>query len=151
VDGWKFLHAPIILTIHFKLVDLKNAASPIDAAHSYISSYFPNGGLRLLNVVFDLGTDGKIDILSAVNKVVKGCEYKKSCIVITNRTNDNGDVLVTEKTVESIFLTPSLRYCGHLLYCRRLEAAWRKRNAAGLRTPLDFSGVVIVTGFSDSE
>ncbi|KAG2138990.1 hypothetical protein DEU56DRAFT_330613 [Suillus clintonianus] len=86
-----------ILLIHFKLVGSGTPASPIDALHSYLSPYFPNGGLRMVEMVFDLGTNFKIDDYSQrcetiVNDVMEDRNYQTVSIAISNYTNDeNGD------------------------------------------------------------
>ncbi|KAG1775757.1 hypothetical protein EV702DRAFT_1046653 [Suillus placidus] len=85
------------LIVHFQLIGLEDTASLVDAARSYLASYFPDGRLRLSNVVFDLGTDDKTknysqECAKLVNDIMKDCGYQKLCIVITNHTNnDNGN------------------------------------------------------------
>ncbi|KAG1797360.1 uncharacterized protein HD556DRAFT_1440919 [Suillus plorans] len=91
------ISATPILIIHFKLVGFETTATPIDAVHSYLSPYFPNGGLRLVEVVFDLGTARKVDTYSwkceaPVKEIMEGRNYQRVCIAITDHTNDdNGD------------------------------------------------------------
>lgn len=88
------ISATPILIIHFKLVGFETTATPIDAVHSYLSPYFPNGGLRLVEVVFDLGTVRKRDTYSRkceilVNEIMGDRNYQRVCVAITDHTNDD--------------------------------------------------------------
>ncbi|KAG1728831.1 uncharacterized protein EDB91DRAFT_1160485 [Suillus paluster] len=81
--------APILI-VHFKLAGCGATASPIDATHTFLAPYFPHGGLRLVNVVFDLAD---IDYYSKqcvklVNDVMEDRKYEFVCIAITDHTND---------------------------------------------------------------
>ncbi|KAG1779365.1 hypothetical protein EV702DRAFT_1195328 [Suillus placidus] len=86
-----------VLILHFKVVGFENTASPVDAVYSYLRPYFPNGGLRLAEVVFDLSTSCKTDKYSQLceelmNDIMQDRDYQIVCLVITNHTNDeNGD------------------------------------------------------------
>ncbi|KAG1903369.1 uncharacterized protein F5891DRAFT_1185510 [Suillus fuscotomentosus] len=86
-----------VLIIHFKIVGSETTATPINTVHSYLSPYFSNGGLRLVDVEFDLGTAQKRDAYSEkcetlVKQVMGDRSYQIVCIAITNHTNDeNGD------------------------------------------------------------
>jgi hypothetical protein len=80
--------------IHFKLVGFEATVSPIDTVNSYLSSFFPNGGLRFIEVIFDLGTDAKLMTHSQqyeklANDVMDDCNYQSVCIAITDHTDDN--------------------------------------------------------------
>ncbi|KAG2088383.1 uncharacterized protein F5147DRAFT_781021 [Suillus discolor] len=82
-----------VLVIHFKLVGFEATASPIDAVNLYLSSFFVNGGLRFIEVTFDLGTDAKIMAYSQqyeklANDVMDDCDYQTVCIAITDHTDD---------------------------------------------------------------
>lgn len=69
-------------------------ASPIDTVNLYLSSFFPDGGLRFIEVIFDLGTDAKVIAYSQqyqklANDVMDDCNYQTVCIAITDHTDDN--------------------------------------------------------------
>ncbi|KAG2129402.1 uncharacterized protein EDB93DRAFT_1108692 [Suillus bovinus] len=88
------ISAKPVLVIHFKLVGFEATASPIDMVNSYLSSFFPNGGLRFIEVIFDLGTDAKIIAYSQqyeklAKEVMDDCNYQTMCIAITDHTDDN--------------------------------------------------------------
>ncbi|KAJ8597852.1 hypothetical protein M405DRAFT_211 [Rhizopogon salebrosus TDB-379] len=83
--------APVLI-IHFQLVNSAATGNPMDIMHSCLTPYFPRGGLRMLNVVFDLGTLHKIKDYSALytklaNDIIKE-NYQIVCIAITTHTDD---------------------------------------------------------------
>ncbi|KAG1899085.1 uncharacterized protein F5891DRAFT_1190278 [Suillus fuscotomentosus] len=86
-----------VLVIHFKIVGFEATASPIDTVNSYLSSFFLNGGLQFIEVIFDLGTNAKIMAYSKqheklANDVMDDCNYQTVCIAITDHTdNTTGD------------------------------------------------------------
>ncbi|KAG1839602.1 hypothetical protein C8R48DRAFT_782046 [Suillus tomentosus] len=97
------ISASHILIIHFKLVDHVTTGSPVDIIHQFLAPYFPYGGLRKLDVVFDLGTSSKVkgyneQCMELAKDVVEQDHYKSVCIVITTHTDDDrGDPFIGRK------------------------------------------------------
>ncbi|KAG0707204.1 hypothetical protein DFH29DRAFT_897504 [Suillus ampliporus] len=84
-----------ILIIHFKVAGCEATASTIDATHSYLARYFPHGGLRLVEVVFDLTEieDYSKRCEKLVNNVMEDHKYDRVVIAISNHTYDaNSDI-----------------------------------------------------------
>ncbi|KAG1839584.1 hypothetical protein C8R48DRAFT_782027 [Suillus tomentosus] len=103
-SGDPFIGLSHILIIHFKLVDHVTTGSPVDIVHQFLAPYFPYGGLRKLDVVFDLGTSLKVkgyneQSMELAKDVVEQDHYKSVCIVITTHTDDDrGDPFIGRKT-----------------------------------------------------
>ncbi|KAG1754277.1 hypothetical protein EDB19DRAFT_1902429 [Suillus lakei] len=141
-----------VLILHLKVVGFENTASPVDAFYSYLGPYFPNGGLRLAEVVFDLGTSRKTNKYSQLceklmNNIMQDRDYQIVCLVITNHTNDeNGDPYLGYAVGDSYVTDTVPEFMSALL------DPWRKLIRRAATTTLFFLGcgaiVNKVEGFS---
>jgi hypothetical protein len=159
-----------VLILHLKIVGFENTASPVDAFYSYLRPYFPNGGLRLAEVVFDLGTSLKTNKYSQLckklmNNIMQDCDYQMVCFVITNHINDeNGDpflgyavgnsyVTDTVPEVHTLLVTThTIILKLYLQFMSALLDPWRKLIRHAATTTLFFLGcraiINRVEGFS---
>ncbi|KAG1769687.1 hypothetical protein EV702DRAFT_1202716 [Suillus placidus] len=110
-----------VLLIHFKLVGFETTSNPIDAVHSYLLPYFPNGGLRLVEVAFDLGTVRKIDeyhqeCQALVKDILGDRHYQTVFVAITDHTSDhNGDPFLGYQTADNYIAATVPNFMGALL------------------------------------
>jgi hypothetical protein len=117
------ISASHILIIHFKLVDHVTTGSPVDIIHQFLAPYFPYGGLRKLDVVFDLGTPFKVKgynekCMELAKDVIEQDYYKSVCIVITTHTDDDrGDPFIGRKQGDkSGYVSSSVPEVSSLLF-----------------------------------
>ncbi|KAG1736067.1 hypothetical protein EDD22DRAFT_852300 [Suillus occidentalis] len=89
-----------VLFIHLILVDFTVSGSPMEFVHTFLKSYYTGGGLAYLDVVYDIGTDEKLDpYRNQVRKMIRGLKnsfaWERVVIGVSTHTDeDYGDPFI---------------------------------------------------------
>jgi hypothetical protein len=95
-----YISSAPVLFLHLKLVDYDPRGLSFDLAHRFIRRFFPNGGLELEEVEFDLASRTKIsayksDCRARVNELVKQGRWSRVVIGVSDHTDDDlGDLFI---------------------------------------------------------
>ena len=87
-----------VLFVHLTLVDNDTTGNPFGLAHNFLLPYFPRGGMKYCEIVFDFGSQSKIATFHAmVSKIVSNLalasgRWERIVFGVSDHTdNANGD------------------------------------------------------------
>ena len=89
-----------VLFIHLILVDFTVSGSPMEFVHTFLKSFYTGGGLAYLDVVYDIGTDEKLDpYRNQVRKMIRGLKnsfaWERVVIGVSTHTDEDfGDPFI---------------------------------------------------------